>query len=304
MRYIKQLTIAGFFLLLLSSSLVLRAQSSIDLRINEILVYNDSNYVDDFGKHSPWIEIFNSAYNTVDIGGLYLTDDMSNPTKYPIAKGQTMTKIPKRSYIVFWADNKPTHGILHTNFILEPGKTLALFDGNGRTLIDSLTIPYNIMRDVSFGRVDDGGPTWANLPKTTPNSNNNTAPVISSGDQFAKFDPTGGGMAFIAMGVVFSGLATLFFFFKMTSRVLAMDVKKQLMARSASKAKAGKAETTDKEEEGLTITGEINAAIAMTLHLYSSELHDAENTVLTINKVSRTYSPWSSKIYGLNRYTK
>lgn len=40
-----------------------------DLRINEVLVYNDSNYVDDFGKHSPWIEIFNTAYNKVDIGG-------------------------------------------------------------------------------------------------------------------------------------------------------------------------------------------------------------------------------------------
>lgn len=83
-----------------------------------------------------------------------------------------------------------------------------------------------------------------------------------------------------------------------------MDVKKQLMARSASRAKAGKAEVAEKGEAGLAITGEINAAIAMTIHLYSSELHDAENTVLTINKVSRTYSPWSSKIYGLNRYTK
>ncbi len=61
------------------------------------------------------------------------------------------------------------------------------------------------------------------------------------------------------------------------------------------------AETTG---TGVAITGEINAAIAMTLHLYASELHDAENTVLTINKVSRTYSPWSSKIYGLNRYSK
>ena len=304
MRYIKQLTIAGFLVLLLSSSLVLRAQSSIDLRINEILVYNDSNYVDDFGKHSPWIEIFNSAYNTVDIGGLYLTDDMSNPTKYQIAKGQTMTRIPKRSYIVFWADNKPSHGILHTNFILEPGKTIALFDGNGRTLIDSLTIPYTVKRNISYGRVDDGGLVWDNLPKTTPNSNNNTAPVITSGDKFKVHDPTGVGMALIAMGVVFTGLATLFFFFKMTSRVLGMDVKKQLMARSASRAKAGKAEMAEKGEAGLAITGEINAAIAMTIHLYSSELHDAENTVLTINKVSRTYSPCSSKIYGLNRYTK
>ncbi len=304
MRYKKLISIAGAVLLVLSASLTGLAQSSADLRINEILVYNDSNYVDDFGKHSPWIEIFNSAYNSVDIGGLYLTDDLSNPTKYPIAKGQSMTRIPKRSYLVFWADNQPTHGILHLNFTLEPGKTIALFDANGRTLIDSLTIPLNIARDVSYGRMDDGSEVWANLSKTTPNSDNNTEPKASSGDMFAQYDPTGIGMAMIAMGVVFSGLAALFFFFKMTSRVLKLDVKKQLSARSVSKARAGKAETADSGKEGLEITGEINAAIAMTLHLYTSELHDAENTVLTINKVSRTYSPWSSKIYGLRKLPK
>ena len=44
------------------------------------------------------------------------------------------------------------------------------------------------------------------------------------------------------------------------------------------------------------------AAIATAIHLYGEELHDVENAVLTINKVSRTYSPWSSKIHGLNTY--
>ena len=45
-------------------------------------------------------------------------------------------------------------------------------------------------------------------------------------------------------------------------------------------------------------------AIAAAIHLYGEELHDVENTVLTINKVSRTYSPWSSKVHGLNTYFK
>lgn len=143
-----------------------------------------------------------------------------------------------------------------------------------------------------------------NLPKTTPNANNNTEPVISSGDRFAQFDPSGAGMAMIAMGVVFMALAALYLFFKMTSRLLAINVNKQLNARLITKAKAGKAESPDSDQEGLAITGEINAAIAMTLYLYSSELHDAENTVLTINKVSRAYSPWSSKFYGLRKSPK
>ena len=49
------------------------------------------------------------------------------------------------------------------------------------------------------------------------------------------------------------------------------------------------------------ISGEVNAAIAMALFLYSSEIHDQENPVITMIRVSRTYSPWSSKIYGLRK---
>ncbi|MDP4282069.1 MAG: hypothetical protein Q8867_07955 [Bacteroidota bacterium] len=47
------------------------------------------------------------------------------------------------------------------------------------------------------------------------------------------------------------------------------------------------------------ITGEENAAIATALFLYFSEMHDEEQYVTTIRKVSRTYSPWNAKIYGI-----
>jgi len=49
------------------------------------------------------------------------------------------------------------------------------------------------------------------------------------------------------------------------------------------------------------IPDEINAAIAMTLLELDNEVHDIENTVLTISRTQRPYSPWSSKIYGLNQ---
>jgi len=44
------------------------------------------------------------------------------------------------------------------------------------------------------------------------------------------------------------------------------------------------------------------AAIATVLHLYSAELHDEEITIMTINKIARAYSPWSSKLYFQNQY--
>ncbi|MDE6651203.1 MAG: OadG family protein, partial [Paramuribaculum sp.] len=45
-------------------------------------------------------------------------------------------------------------------------------------------------------------------------------------------------------------------------------------------------------------SGEEIAAIVMALHEHL-DAHDQENTILTINKVKKAYSPWSSKIYGL-----
>ncbi len=53
------------------------------------------------------------------------------------------------------------------------------------------------------------------------------------------------------------------------------------------------------EKPRVVMSGEENAAIAAALYLFFSELHDEEKYVMTIRKVSKTYSPWSSKIYGI-----
>lgn len=52
-----------------------------------------------------------------------------------------------------------------------------------------------------------------------------------------------------------------------------------------------------KKENGEDIT----AIIAATIHLYLQEVHDFENYCLTIKRIDRIYSPWSSKIYGLRK---
>lgn len=46
---------------------------------------------------------------------------------------------------------------------------------------------------------------------------------------------------------------------------------------------------------------EIAAVIAMAIDMHVRDIHDYEKTVLTIQKVMRPYSPWSSKIYGLRQ---
>jgi hypothetical protein len=54
-----------------------------------------------------------------------------------------------------------------------------------------------------------------------------------------------------------------------------------------------------KEEKVEATPGDVNAAICTALYLYFTEMHDEEKYVMTVKKVSRTYSPWNSKIYGI-----
>lgn len=278
-------------LLLIFSNSETKAQSGLDLRINEILVLNDSNYVDDYGNRSSWIEIFNTAYNSVNMAGMYLTNDPKNPKKYWIPTGDPITRIASRNYLVFYGDNHPTRGILHLNFSLEDTNYLALYDVNGHTLIDEITFPPQ-KSDVSYGRETDGAEKWIYLDKTTPRANNYTGIIVTAGEEFVEMDPYGIGMALIAMSVVFIALILLYLVFKNTRRVYAIDIKKIFK-------KNEKILPEIKEEQD--ISGEVNAAIAMALHLYRSEYHDHEEAVLTIKKVAKTYSPWSSKIYSLRR---
>lgn len=123
---------------------------------------------------------------------------------------------------------------------------------------------------------------------------------------FAQNDPYGVLMAILGMGIVFLVLVLLFAVFSNTPRIYSPDFKSRLSSfRAGRKHHKPDAETDDNmslRSEGMS--GEVNAAIAAAIHLYRSELHDYENTVLTISKVSRTYSPWSSKIYGLRNIPK
>ena len=297
-RNMKQI-LSGVFILLVfvAGSKTVNAQNATDFRFNEILVLNDSNYVDDFGQHSSWIEIINSSYSTVNIAGCYLTDDLNNPTKYWIPTGDPATQVSPRGYIVFWADGKPTRGIYHLNFELKDAKTIALFDANGKTMIDKLDIPADQVANVSFGRTDDNSSVWKKLDHSTPGANNDHSRKASSGEKFVAMDPYGIGMTMIAMSVVFSALALLYIIYKNIGNFFVRRARKAASKDEKVVVKSGKL-----KEEGMS--GEVNAAIAMALYLYQTELHDIEHTVLTIDKVSRNYSPWSSKIHTLRKTTR
>lgn len=290
-KRIKQLFAGIVVLLLVVASYSLNAQNASDLRFNEVLVFNESNYVDEYGERSGWIEITNSSYSSINIGGCFITDDLNNPTKYWIPTGTPETTMAPRGFIVFFADNHPSRGIFHLNFSLDNGKTIALFDANGRTMLDKLEIGSGHQSDISYARVSPESNEWEFKEKTTPGSNNDHSRQVSSGEKFVEMDPVGFGMTLVAMFVVFSALALLYAFYKLVGRQFTRTKKVKLKVGEVAAAVPAEVE----------ISGELNAAIAMALYLYQTEMHDFENTVLTMKKVSRTYSPWSSKIYTLRK---
>jgi glutaconyl-CoA/methylmalonyl-CoA decarboxylase subunit delta len=126
--------------------------------------------------------------------------------------------------------------------------------------------------------------------------------VSSGAEILAQNDPFGAIMALMGMGIVFTVLLLLFTIFNNTPALFRASFRSRIRQLLSFK-KADKAQATQvavvEEVPQAELSGEVNAAIAAAIHLYRSEMHDFEDTVLTIKKVSKTYSPWSSKIYGV-----
>ena len=287
--------IGVLLLFMLLCSLGMQAQRTTSVKINEVLVVNEENFVDDYGKRHAWIELFNNSAGTVNLAGCYLTNDKNNPKMYMIPKGDVLTKVPPRQHTLFWADGQADRGTFHINFILDPNKEnyIALYDADGTTLIDEVVIPAGQQADISYGLDMDGTGTWKTLTKVTPSTNNVTLDSNAKIENFQVNDSWGIGMTITAMAVVFIGLIILYLVFKQIGNA-AINASK----RNAKKA-AG-AGVTIAANAGLE-SGEIFAAIATALYEMSDDNHDIENTVLTIRKVQRSYSPWSSKIYTLRQ---
>ena len=73
--------------------------SQTNLVINEFMADNDNINIDpDFVQFSDWIEIYNMGDGTVDMSGMYLTDDLSEPTKWQIP---APTTLESRKFLIF-----------------------------------------------------------------------------------------------------------------------------------------------------------------------------------------------------------
>ncbi|MDY6347785.1 MAG: OadG family transporter subunit [Bacteroidales bacterium] len=303
-------------------------QSVHDLRLNEMMIKNVDNYADEYGRHVPWVEIFNTAYNTVNITGCYLTDDTTGFAAfsskassqvpehwYRIPTDQKMY-MPQRSFLVFYLDNSPLYGPFHTNFSPAESKThyIALISSNGKELLDIVEYPVEL-RDTArvYGYFKDGvrdpkafkqglraDGEIGYLNAFTPASSNETELGISKQEKLRRDDPYGIGMALISMAVVFTALIMIYIMLKIFNYVT---------RRTTQKSKALEEQKTVQEvaagdKENPAANAEEIAAIGTALHLHFGSMHDEESEIITINMPSAHYSPWAQKGLSMKKNPK
>ena len=278
------------------------------LVLNEVLIENQANFQDDYGVHSAWIEVFNKSYTSADLAGylLKMSNTPGDTATYFIPKGDVLTLVKPRQHALFWADGQPSRGTFHTNFVMD-GTTatwVGLYD-SGKKLVDQVTIPANTLQaDQSYARISDAAAEWevkgASADKyVTPSTNNKTLEGNAKMEKFQSHDSAGVGMSITAMSVVFFGLILLYICFRLIGQAAI-----SLRRRNAMEAKDIKCEEEAKEKKLGEAPGEVIAAISLAMHEMQNDVHDVEDTVLTITRVKRTYSPWSSKIYTLRELPK
>ena len=298
------------------------AQNISDMRLNEVVVTNTEGFEDDYGYRSGWVELFNTSYGTVNIAGCYLSTDPNNLTMYRIPKGDVLTAIPPRQHTLFWADGVKERGTFHLSFNLDGAKEVFFVSTDGKTIVDKVVLPQldtnqayarkvdgkgsnkqesfvyasiNKSREAKANEADPTVEGWVVTDVPTPSTNNLTLDGESKGALMKEVDPFGFFLTLTAMCVTFLSLIVLYFIFKRIGKFHIQKKSKNAKEATKTVSNSAKADTSGQ------VSAETYAAVSMAIHLYriDNEAHDFENTILTIHKESKSYSPWSSKIYTL-----
>jgi hypothetical protein len=122
-----------------------------DVLINELMAINSSVAYDSNGESDDWVELFNATPAGIDLTGLYLSDDLTNLTKYQIPVG---TAIPANDVLVIWTDEDSSQSGLHANFKLS-GTGESVYLSDGVNVYDA--VDFGVQNtDVSYARCPDG----------------------------------------------------------------------------------------------------------------------------------------------------
>ncbi|MDO5446826.1 MAG: OadG family protein [Prevotellaceae bacterium] len=301
---------------MLSSASMMFGQGANNIKINEVMTNNTENYLDEYGNHLPWVELVNNSFTTYNIRGMFITTDravldeeMSVPERMKlmsiIPNGFAATSLSGRSHLLLFLNSAPEKGPRHLSATAQPGQELwiALYDGNAKTLIDSVTVKP-LGANQSYARLPkDGIGKWnvAKAEKVTPECNNQTKSELSNIAKWKEKDPHGYLLSVQAMSITFIALILLFIFMKLFG-MFAIKLKQK---KSAAKQTI---QTTNNTPAPASKTNEkeiMMAVIAMALDEYENDVHDNESGVITIQKKQTSWNSkqllWQNKIQRQTR---
>lgn len=141
--------------------------------VNEYSVSNLTGYLDNYNSEEDWIELYNTSGSSVNIGGYFLSDKPTNPTKWEIPAGTIM---PANGYLIFWCSGRDeaSEGNYHTNFKLKQTRDtqehVVFADTNG-TIINDLELQKTQLEH-SMGRSPNGSSNWKIFVNPTNGSSN------------------------------------------------------------------------------------------------------------------------------------
>ncbi len=141
--------------------------------INEVMASNATFFLDPQNQYDDWIELYNAGDVPIDVGGMYLTDDLDDPTQWQVPLGRpNVTTLPAQGYLIVWTDGDTGDSGLHANFRLNAGgDEIHLFADDGATLIDSIVFGDQTA-DISYGRYPDAGEDLRFFGEPTPGTRN------------------------------------------------------------------------------------------------------------------------------------
>ena len=312
--------------LLLGSSAVSFGQMEKSIRLNEVQTVNSSGLQDEYGQHEAWVEIANASYTTYNIRGMYLTTDrsvldkkMTVPERIRrmsiVPNGDTRTQLSARQHIVFFLGSSPTQGTLHLDakVAAEAPVWIALYNGNGVDLIDSVTVPV-LADGQSYARAKDGVGEWQVKPvdAVTPGISNYIEVSESKIAKLKREDPHGFGITILSMGIVFFCLTLLFVFFyffglfmrhRATARKVASIQPIKVGVQTARKTVEMGHVASNLLQDGLKAKGidkEIYiAVISMALKQYQEDVHDVESGIITIKP---KHTDWNGEYIQMTQF--
>ena len=141
------------------------------LFINEFLAKNEACCPDEEGEFDDWVELYNSSSDPIDVGGMYITDNLDDDLYLIPNSNSSLTTVPGNGFLILWFDKDEEQGPHHIGEKLSADGEGIYLLSDSTTIIDSLS--FDIQEtDISMGRSPDGSANWVKFLSPTPGATN------------------------------------------------------------------------------------------------------------------------------------